>query len=189
MRDALPGPDGRALVIGIGNVDRGDDGVGVEAARLLARRVCDPRIEIATHVGDGLGLLHKLEGVAAVVLIDAARSGSDAGQIRRLDLGTGGLAPSSLRGCSTHAVGVAEALELGRVLGRVPAKVVVLAVEGRRFGVGQALSDEVARAIPEVAERALAEAARTIGENPHEPARDYVTGSPGGADGAPEPAA
>ena len=48
---------------------------------------------------------------------------------------------------STHAFGVAEAIELARALGRLPASLTVYAIEGDRFDVGQELSPEVEAAI------------------------------------------
>ncbi len=41
---------------------------------------------------------------------------------------------------STHGAGVAEALGLGRRLGRLPAEVVVIGIEGTRFSPGAGLS-------------------------------------------------
>jgi hydrogenase maturation protease len=54
---------------------------------------------------------------------------------------------------SSHAFNVAEAIELARVLNRLPPRLVVYGVEGRRFDVGAGMSPEVARATDEVVER------------------------------------
>jgi hydrogenase maturation protease len=65
----------------------------------------------------------------------------------------------SLRVGSTHALGLAEALVLARVLGRRPAEVLVYAIEGRSFRPGQGLSPEVARAVRRVERMVRAELA------------------------------
>src|ERR1035437_11103975 len=54
---------------------------------------------------------------------------------------------------STHHFGLAEAVELARVLDRLPPCLWIYGIEGRRFEQGSCPSPEVARAIEEVAER------------------------------------
>jgi hydrogenase maturation protease len=53
---------------------------------------------------------------------------------------------------STHALGVPEAIELARALGRLPARLEVYAIEGARFTAGAELSPAVERAVRELAE-------------------------------------
>ena len=53
-------------------------------------------------------------------------------------------------GASTHGLGLAEAIELGRALGRLPARLVVYAIEGQGYATGAPLSPPVARAAEEV---------------------------------------
>ena len=48
---------------------------------------------------------------------------------------------------STHALGVAEAIELGRALGRLPRRLLVFGIEGGSFDAGAGLSPEVERAV------------------------------------------
>ena len=56
---------------------------------------------------------------------------------------------------STHAFGAAEAIELARVLGRLPRRLIVVGIEGARFDAGVGLSPEVAAAVEDVARRGL----------------------------------
>jgi hydrogenase maturation protease len=87
-------------------------------------------------------------------------SGAAPGTIARLDAGDEPL-PETLRcGASTHAVTLAEALELARALERLPSRVIVYAVEGRDFTAGTGLSAGVRAALPDVTDAVLAEARR-----------------------------
>src|ERR1039457_2451863 len=61
--------------------------------------------------------------------------------------------------CSTHAFGVAEAVQLARVLERLPRRLLIYGIEGRRFDLGSAPSVEVVEASDRVA-LALAGGAR-----------------------------
>jgi hydrogenase maturation protease len=51
---------------------------------------------------------------------------------------------------STHAFGVAEAIELARVLHQLPPVLVIYGVEGATFELGADLSEQVAAAVPQV---------------------------------------
>jgi hydrogenase maturation protease len=55
--------------------------------------------------------------------------------------------------CSTHAFGVAEAIELARVLQQLPSRLVVYGVEGAHFDIGCDLSAAVLQAVPEVVQQ------------------------------------
>jgi hydrogenase maturation protease len=62
-------------------------------------------------------------------------------------------------GASTHGLGVAEAVALGDALGRLPRRLIIIGIEGRRFEVGADLSPEVARAVDEAVRLGLEEVA------------------------------
>jgi len=57
---------------------------------------------------------------------------------------------------STHAFGVADAIELARALDRLPPHLDVYAVEGVEFGLGTPLTPAVQRAIDGLAARLAA---------------------------------
>jgi hydrogenase maturation protease len=54
---------------------------------------------------------------------------------------------------SSHGIGLGDTVELARVLGRLPARLTVLAVVGRDFGFGTDLTAEVAAAVGELVEQ------------------------------------
>ena len=131
------------MVIGVGNAARGDDAAGVIAARRLGG------IE---HHGDPVALLDVWRGAATAIVIDAVRSGAPPGTVHRFDA-TAAPLPTQLRGSSsTHALGLAEAIELGRTLGQLPARLIVYGIEGERFEAGTELTPAVAAAIEAVVE-------------------------------------
>lgn len=137
------------LVIGIGNSYRSDDGAGPAVLALL-RSMKLPGVQLLECDGDGSVLLDAWQGADAVVLIDAVSSGAPHGTLYRFDLLARPL-PRDITFQSTHAFGVAEALELGRVLNQLPASLTLYAIEGKRFATGTALSNEVNAAVQELA--------------------------------------
>ena len=145
------------LVIGVGNELRHDDGAGLEIVRRVRHEARDPAIDVDELEGGPLGLLDAWHGRVAAVVVDTMRSGAGPGTIRRFDASHDPL-PSREGASSTHAVGVGEAIELARTLDRLPARLIVYAVEGRRFDAGLGLSDEVGAIVPELTARVLNEA-------------------------------
>ncbi len=139
----------RALVIGLGNPDRGDDAVGLIVARRIAA-LGIPGVAVREAGGDTLALLDHWAEAERVVLIDAAAPLTRPGRIHRLDPSFGPL-PRDLALGSTHAFGLADAVELARTLGRLPAGMVIFAIEAARFDHGAALSAPVAQAAREAA--------------------------------------
>ncbi|MBI1320973.1 MAG: hydrogenase maturation protease [Candidatus Hydrogenedens sp.] len=133
------------LIIGVGNRFRRDDGVGPWVVDRL-RQQGIPALE---HSGEGAGLLDLWSEAEAVMIIDAARSGAPPGTVHCLDAVANKL-PNDLLRPSTHLFGVAEAIETARVLGRLPATLVLYAIEGSEFGFGEVLSPAVERAAGDV---------------------------------------
>lgn len=147
----------RAVVIGVGNEARRDDGAGFEVARRVrARRL--PGVDVVFIAGDTAALLDAWAGADVAVVVDAARSGAAPGTVRRVEAVGDGAAGLGLR-CSTHALPVTEALALARELGRLPPRLVVYAIEGGGFEIGCGLSPAVAGAVGTVAERVASELA------------------------------
>lgn len=139
-----------ALVVGIGNPHRGDDRAGIAVARLLRRHRLQDRARVTESDGDVAALLETLQGGERVILVDASQSGIRPGTVRRFQAHHHPL-PASVGASSTHALGLAAAIDLARTLGRLPPEVTVYAIEGRTFGIGEGLSPEVHEAVRDVA--------------------------------------
>jgi hydrogenase maturation protease len=144
----MPKQKSTTFVIGVGNPDRGDDAVGpVVAARL--KQCAGDKFTVIEQAGEGLALMEAWEGAETVIILDAALSGATAGAIHRIDATTESM-PKDIFRCSTHALGVAEAIELARALCQLPRRVIVYGVEGEGFEAGAGLSPAVEEAAREL---------------------------------------
>jgi hydrogenase maturation protease len=141
------------LIIGIGNPFRSDDAAGVVLARLLRERV-PPGVRIIEETGEGAALLDAWRDAAAVILVDAVHSGAPPGTLHRFDL-RGQEIPRQFFRFSTHAFGIAEAVELARALDRLPPRLIFHGIEGKEFASGEGLSPGVERALSSALERTL----------------------------------
>ncbi len=144
-----PGPSPRVLVACIGNSMAADDAVGPAVYEWLTGAGALPRDVRVELLGvGGLSLLDALRGENVLLVVDAVRLGAAPGTVHVLEWenipGSPGLPVTA------HGIGVREAIDIGRLIGdrRVPDKVTLVGVEGRRFdGLGEPMAPEVAAAV------------------------------------------
>lgn len=143
------------VVIAVGNEFRRDDGAGLAAVERARARL--PRgIGVVVSNGETSRLLDAWDGAAVAVVVDAARTGAAPGTVHRAELS--GSEERVWRGAGgSHALGVGDAVSLGRALGRLPARLIVYGIEGADFGSGQGLSQAAGAAVDQVADAVVAE--------------------------------
>ena len=144
------------LVLGMGNPILSDDGLGLTVARRLRDLPMPSDVEVAESEVGGLRLLELVRGFTKVVIIDALRSGGEAGAIERVD---GNVFRGGHRYGSAHSIHLGTVLELGEQLGyEMPAEVVVYTVEAVDVETfGESLSPPVAAAAGQVVDLVLEE--------------------------------
>ncbi|MCB1740867.1 MAG: hydrogenase maturation protease [Gammaproteobacteria bacterium] len=144
----------RPIIIGLGNPFRGDDAVGLHVIEQL--EPARERLDTATGSGDALWLISTWQDRPLTVVVDAAitNPGCPSGTVHRLDLTRQAL-PKTMARCTSHGLGLAEALSLGAALDRLPARLVVYAIEAGSFDPGTALTPAVRQAVSEVVDRVL----------------------------------
>jgi len=145
-------PGAGVLVVGVGRRDRGDDAVGPAIAE-RARELVPPGVTVMERL-EPAGLIDAWDGAEAVVVTDALRSGRPPGTVHVLHACSGPLPVGTGAGIA-HGLGLADVIELGRALRRLPPELVVVGVEARQFGLGRPMSPQV-RASVEQAARTVA---------------------------------
>jgi hydrogenase maturation protease len=135
-------------VIGIGNRFRRDDAAGLEVARRL-RLARPPGVVVKEDEGEAASLIEAWSDVDEALVIDAVSSGGEPGTLHRYEVNEEPL-PAKLFRSSTHAVGLAEAIELGRSLERLPGRLVVYAIEGKSFEAGEGLTAPVQQVVADL---------------------------------------
>lgn len=149
MTDRPPGP--RVLILGIGNILLGDEGVGVAVIEhLKAQGGIPPEVDLLDGGTGSLVLLEPMRGARRMILVDATADEAPPGTIHRLVPRFSSDFPPSL---TAHDIGLRDLLDSFYLLGETP-EVVLYAISihfPQEIGLG--LSAEVAAALPEVAER------------------------------------
>jgi hydrogenase maturation protease len=154
-------------VVGLGNSDRGDDGIGAIVVHRLAGRLPSD-VAILVRSGNMLSLIEDWANFDALVCADAAVPMGAPGRIHRIDLAAGEL-PQNISATSSHGLGLAEAIALARALKCAPQDIIVYAIEGCCFNGGASVTPQVTAAAEEVADRIVAEVTR-LRQNPMEAA-------------------
>jgi hydrogenase maturation protease len=143
----------RIIVLGLGNLIRSDDGVGIHAVQRLLK---DPRIPEDVEVLDGgtlgLLLLPLVEEATHVLAIDAIHAGVAPGTILRFDISQ----PEPLPGTpSVHQIGFADLLAALRLLDKFPEQMSMLGVQPEETGWSERLSPAVETALPRLIEAVI----------------------------------
>ena len=148
------------LVVGCGNLLRGDDAVGPVLVRRLLERGLPEGVEVADAGTSGMDVAFRMRGARRVVVVDAARTGGAPGTLYRLD-GEDVEQLPPLEGLNLHSFRWDHALAFGRWLlkDEYPEQVVVYLVEADELELGAPLTPAVDGAVDALAERLLAELA------------------------------
>ncbi len=138
------------LVLGIGNVLQGDEGVGVRVVRYLEE---SGRLPEGAQCLDGgtssLALLEPMLAADRIIVVDATMDGNPPGTLARLEPRFASDFPPRI---TAHDIGFKDLLDSYYLLGSRPEVVLYTVSIGGLQSLGLELSDRVAEAIPVVAE-------------------------------------
>ena len=146
---------GRSLILGMGNVLRGDDGVGVWVARMLAQLPLPQGVEVVDGGIDTgrMGLV--VAGRLLTVVVDSAQGDGPPGSVRRYRLDQ--VQPWAASGQGPHGQHLLHVFEENRVAGLDTGAVVLVTVQGRDLSWQLGLSPPLVEALAEVMRRVLVE--------------------------------
>lgn len=154
------GPEGRVLVVGMGNVLRGDDGFGVAVAEALEARALPASVELMEVGIGGMHLVQALlDGYDALVIVDAVDRGAEPGtlfvlrpEVPELDPAAPGERHEVL--ADLHHTVPSRALLMARAVGALPERVWIVGCQPAGVDdLGIGLSDVVRAAVPEAVAR------------------------------------
>jgi hydrogenase maturation protease len=148
LKERPAGMDERCTVlVGVGNEYSTDDALGVLVAREMHRRF-PSGLRVVEASGEGASLIDSWKGAEHVIVVDAV-NGSRPGEIHRIDASVSSI-PKGLSLFSSHAFGVAEAIEMARALHQLPPVMILYGIEGEAFEPGIGLTDSVLKSLPQL---------------------------------------
>ncbi len=136
-----------SVLVGVGNEFSTDDAIGVLVAREMRRRF-PSGLRVIEASGEGASLMDAWNGADEVIIVDAM-AGPEPGEIHRIDASSSRI-PKNLTLFSSHAFGVADAIEMARELHQLPPVTILYGIEGEAFDPGVGLSDSVLKSLPKL---------------------------------------
>jgi hydrogenase maturation protease len=151
----------RIAVLGLGNLMRTDDAVGMLALQRLRADSRFPQSVPLIEGGTlGLDLIYPLEGYTHLLALDAIDAGVQPGTVLRYS----GQAMADLPiSKSVHLLGFSDLIGSMRLIGNAPAEIVVLGVQPHTIAWGTELTAPVDAALDILAEQAIAQVKRWSG--------------------------
>jgi hydrogenase maturation protease len=104
----------KTLVLGLGNILMGDEGIGVYTVRALEQHKLPPDVECLDGGTGGFTLLEPLENADRIILIDAAADGNSVGTVTRTTPRFSRDYPPTL---TAHDVGMKDLLDMFYIQG------------------------------------------------------------------------
>lgn len=161
-REEQPVPP--VLVLGVGNVLLGDDGIGPALVRKVQDLYADVKsVECIDGGTQGLALLGYLGGREALIVLDAFAGGRNAGEVSVLE-GAELLSGGASRATTAHEGNAGELLAVAQLLGELPARVFFVGIEPERVRTELGLSAPVAKALPSALVRTCGLVERVLAE-------------------------
>jgi len=143
----------RIAVVGLGNLMRTDDAVGMLALERLRMDLRLPEGVSLIEGGTlGLDLLHPLEGVTHLLALDAIDAGAKAGTLLRF---AGKEIVNLPAAKSVHLLGFSDLIGAMQLTGEAPREIVVLGLQPETIGWGTSLTETLDAALSELIDAAL----------------------------------
>ncbi len=139
----------RIVVLGVGNILLSDEGLGVRIVeRLPLSYSLPPEVELIDGGTCGMEMLENLEGLDALIMIDAIRAGKPPGTpIRLADTAVPVFFKTKL---SPHQIGLCDVLATLAMLGRAPRHTTILGLQPESLALGMELSSAVEAGMPKL---------------------------------------
>jgi hydrogenase maturation protease len=141
------------LVLGIGNVLMGDEGVGVHAIEFLRREAWPSDVDLVDGGTGGFHLLSFLSSDVPLVMIDATFDGQPVGTVSMLRPRYASDFPRAL---SAHDIGLRDLVEAAQLTGALPDIHLITVSIADIVPMCLTLSPAVAAALPAVREAVVA---------------------------------
>ena len=140
------------LVMGIGNVLVGDEGIGIHAVKYLEQKGMPSNTELLDGGTGGFHLLSLLLDYPRMVLIDATLDGNPPGTINVVRPKFAGDFPRTL---SSHDIGLKDLVESAAVLGELPEIHLITVSISDGQPVQMELSEKLEKLLPDIYNKVL----------------------------------
>ncbi|MBA3014930.1 MAG: HyaD/HybD family hydrogenase maturation endopeptidase [Proteobacteria bacterium] len=145
-----------ALILGVGNILLGDEGVGIRVVEELENRYAFPEEIMVLDGGTaGIELLRYIEGRDLLIVIDAMRADLTPGTVFRVE--DEDVPKRFMSRISPHQIGLSDLLAAGILTDQIPKRMILFGIEPESMTTGIVLSDSVNGSVDKIITAILAE--------------------------------
>ena len=143
------------LILGLGNILLGDEGVGVRVIEQLLTHPLPDEIEVIDGGTAGYELINFFEGKEKVIIVDAVKTNDTPGSVYKMDLSL--VQEDETVQLSLHQIGLKNVFKMASLMDLNPEVTLIGIVPKNYQDYNIGLSDEVEKAIPLAIETVLKE--------------------------------
>lgn len=145
-----------ALILGVGNILLGDEGIGIRVVEELENRFVFPEEVMVLDGGTaGIELLRYLEGRDLLIVIDAMRADLAPGTVFKVE--DEDVPKRFMTRISPHQIGLSDLLAASILSDQIPRRMVLFGIEPERLETGIYLTTAVEASVEKLIDATLAE--------------------------------
>jgi len=143
------------MVMGVGNILLSDEGLGVRFLDELAKNTFPDNVELLEGGTAGLELVHLIQDVDFLIIVDALNANAEPGALFRFQPGDLQIIPEQYE-VSFHQIGIVEVLTMANVLGHAP-QTLIFGIQPKSLEWGLEISPEIETLFPRLCELVIKE--------------------------------
>ncbi|MCO1600162.1 HyaD/HybD family hydrogenase maturation endopeptidase [Desulfosporosinus nitroreducens] len=145
----------KIMVMGVGNILLSDEGLGVRFLDELAKNTLPDNVELLEGGTAGLELVHLIQDVDFLIIIDALNANAEPGALFRFQPGDLQVIPEQYE-VSFHQIGIVEVITMANVLGHAP-QTLIFGIQPKSLEWGLEISPEIEALFPRLSELIIKE--------------------------------
>ncbi len=154
MKDSAPSYS--ILILGVGNILLGDEGVGVRVVEAMSEMKLPDNVELMDGGTASIDILEYLKNRKKVIVIDAVQGGGEEpGSVYRFT--PDDIKVKQLFYTSLHQTGLMESLKTLEYIGEPLKNIIIFGVEVEKLGWSLELSPKITAIVPRLIEKVLEE--------------------------------
>ncbi len=147
----------KIVIIGVGNLLMGDDGIGIRVVEALRCEVLPSNVQVFDGATRAFDVLEYMDGSDRAIIVDACKKNGVPGSIYRFVLYPANDMLDESLSLSMHDINFIDAMRASKGIYRFPAQIVIIGIEPMRLECALEISQELSTAFPAIIDAIRAE--------------------------------
>ncbi len=143
------------LILGIGNILLGDEGIGVHVIETLRHISLSEEVELVDGGTAGADIIDIIADREKIMIVDSMETDDEPGTIRIFSIDD--FRPLNNLTVSLHSLGIVETICMTKLLGCAPREVIIFGIKPEKIHCCLELTEKISRKVPKIIELILSE--------------------------------